>query len=164
MGGRMIVNGVADGKFAPDRPVTRAEFAAMLVRGLGLAPAEFAGPFMDVSPDDWYGVAAATAHAYGLVHGFADGRFRPDERITREQAMVMAANALQTIGVVAEMSGAERRSALAAFADADRVSSWATEGAAASIRTGMSREVAVRTGSASVDDESGSRRDRPALA
>lgn len=137
MGGRLIVNGVAEGVFTPERSITRAEFAAMLIRGLGLRPVEFEALFTDVSPDDWYGETAVAAHAFGLVNGFTDGSFRPNERITREQAMVMTANALQLTGFLSELFDSEQHSTLAAFADADRVSSWAKEGAAVSIRAGI---------------------------
>ena len=54
MGSRMIVSGSGDGKFNPDKQVTRAEFAAMIVRGLGLKPKSGESIFSDVKTIDWY--------------------------------------------------------------------------------------------------------------
>lgn len=94
LGSRMIVNGVGNGLFNPDQSMTRVEFAAAIVRALGLKPeSSAASPFKDVKSSDWFSGAVQTAHAYGLISGFEDGTFRPQESITREQAMVVIAKA-----------------------------------------------------------------------
>ena len=75
LGNRLVLSGYEYGYFRPDQPITRAEFAAYMVRGLGLHGQQGALSFTDVSEDDWYHEVAVTAGAYGLIRGFADGRF-----------------------------------------------------------------------------------------
>src|SRR5690606_2421213 len=90
MGARLIVNGNEHGLFKPDQTITRAEFTAMLVRGLGLSVQnDHKIPFKDIAEKDWYHGVVLTAHAYGLVHGYEDGSFRPHGLLSREQAMVL---------------------------------------------------------------------------
>jgi hypothetical protein len=137
MGSRMVVSGVGNGNFAPNLPITRAEFAAIIVRGLGLAPEEGTVPFTDVKRGDWYAGAVRTAHEYGLMQGYADGTFRPAERITREQAMVIIARAMAITGLTAEGSPADAETTLASFTDAAGVSGWAKSGVAAGIQAGI---------------------------
>ncbi|OAS13351.1 X2-like carbohydrate binding domain-containing protein [Paenibacillus oryzisoli] len=96
LGSRMIVNGVGNGLFNPNQSMTRVEFAAAMVRALGLKLENSAtSPFKDVKSSDWFSGAVQTAHSYGLISGFEDGTFRPQESITREQAMVVIAQAMK---------------------------------------------------------------------
>ncbi len=137
MGSRMIVEGVGNGNFNPDRAVTRAEFAAIVVRGLGLRPEDGETPFSDVQTTDWYNGAIRTAHAYGLINGFKDGSFHPDETITREQAMVILAKAM-TITGLKDSPGSETVDAvLQSFQDENTLSSWARSSAVDSVKFGL---------------------------
>lgn len=137
MGSRMIVHGDADGLFQPDRDISRAEFAAIVVRALGLAPESGTSPFADVQTTDWYASAVHTAYAYGLINGFADGTFRPDEKITREQAMVMISKAMTIAGLSAAYPAGSVDDALRAYTDAPEASSWARSGIADSVSAGL---------------------------
>jgi len=137
MGSRMVASGVGNGNFAPDLPITRAEFAAIIVRGLGLSPEDGTVPFTDVRSGDWYVGVVRTAYEYGLMKGYEDGAFRPAERITREQAMVIIARAMAITGLTADVSPEEADKMLASFADAAGVSSWAKSGVAAGIQAGI---------------------------
>jgi hypothetical protein len=87
MASRMVLSGTGDSMFTPDREVTRSEFAAIVVRGLGLYMNKDSHAFSDVKTEDWYNSAIRTSYAYGLISGFEDGSFRPNDKITREQAM-----------------------------------------------------------------------------
>ena len=99
MANKLIVNGSADGMFDPNRTVTRAEFVAMLVRALGLTEKPQLSSYSDVGPNEiWYAGAIGAASAAGLIEGYADGSFRPDARITREQVAVMLARAARYAG------------------------------------------------------------------
>ncbi len=138
MGSRMIVNGTGDDLFSPDRDITRAEFAAILVRGLGLKPNNNAAvKFSDVRASDWYSGAVGTAYAYGLLNGYEDGSFRPNEAITREQAMRMLSKAIELTGLPTGTSVQGTKQLLQAFKDADRISAWAVSGAADSVSAGL---------------------------
>ncbi|WFR62983.1 S-layer homology domain-containing protein [Paenibacillus amylolyticus] len=137
MGSRMIVEGVGNGTFNPDRAVTRAEFAAIVVRGLGLRPENGETPFSDVKTEDWYNGAIRTAHAYELINGFEDGTFHPNETITREQAMVILAKAMTITGLKDSLNAESLDATLQMFQDETTVSSWARSSAADSVKYGL---------------------------
>src|SRR5690606_1486461 len=106
MGSRMVVNGTGSGKFDPDRSVTRAEFAAIVVCGLGLPKEGGSSRFPDVGGGDWKGGVISAAVEYGLIDGFEDGTFRPDEQITREQAMMIVSKAMAITGLALDRADA----------------------------------------------------------
>lgn len=145
MGSRMVIEGTGGGSFSPDRDITRAEFAAIIVRGLGLEGQSGASVFSDVKPTDWYNGAVNTAYAYGLISGFGDGSFRPNERITREQAMIMLAKSMIVTGLNTGLgsdlnSGLKQDAAadvLSRFSDSADVSPWAKASIADSIAAGL---------------------------
>jgi|GEM_PF-1313692 len=136
MGSRLIVSGVSADRFGPDQAISRAEFAAILVRGLGLKSDAGASAFTDIKGMEWYAGSVRAAYGFGLISGFEDGTFRPQETITREQAMVMIAKAMKLTGLTtgATLSASEQ---LDAFADAGSVASWAKDSVAASIEAGI---------------------------
>ncbi|OOC58676.1 S-layer homology domain-containing protein [Paenibacillus ihbetae] len=134
MANKLIVNGSADGMFDPNRTVTRAEFAAMLVRALELAEKPQRASYADVAPNEaWYAGAVGAASAAGLIEGYADGSFRPDAEVTREQAAVMLGRAVRYAGELPpqDASGLER------FSDHARVSGWAKGPAADLLAAGL---------------------------
>lgn len=134
MGSRMVIDGIGNGKFSPDAAITRAEFAAIVVRGLGLKLGEGANPFSDVAADAWYAGAVQTASTYGLITGFEDGSFRPNAKITREQAMTIVAKAMKLTGLADKLDKADSQSILAGFADGSTAGNWARESIAITIQ------------------------------
>ncbi|WP_167336680.1 S-layer homology domain-containing protein [Paenibacillus camerounensis] len=137
MGSRMVINGVNETTFNPNADITRAEFAAIIVRGLGLKLGKGNTAFGDVSPDAWYAGAVEAASEYGLITGFEDGSFRPNDPITREQAMVMIAKAMKLTGLAERTGAADAADLLAGFQDAGSVGSWAKDGLALAFRAGL---------------------------
>lgn len=134
MANKLIVNGSADGTFDPNRTVTRAEFVAMVVRALGLAEKPQLSSYSDVGPNEvWHDGAIGAASAAGLIEGYADGSFRPDARITREQMAVMLGRAVRYAGELPRQD----TSALERFPDHAQVSEWAKESAADLLAAGM---------------------------
>ena len=136
MGSRMIVSGVSNNTFEPNRSITRAEFAAVVVRALGLKPGEGSNSFSDVSDSDWYADVVKTASSYNLIGGYEDGTFRPQERITRQEAMALIARAMKVTGLDSQVP-ANAVQQLSSYTDAAQVATWAKEAAAASIHTGL---------------------------
>ncbi|OMG48437.1 hypothetical protein BK140_15995 [Paenibacillus macerans] len=117
----MIATGRTQQTYVPDAPVTRAEFAALIVRALGLADSAAASSFRDVAASDWHAGPIQAAVKAGIVGGYADGMFRPDRTITRAEMAVMVFKAL-------EYAGYQRGSApQAAFADGAEIDAWAEE-------------------------------------
>lgn len=127
MGARLIVNGINENQFAPDRSITRAEFAATVVRALGLKLQTSQNSFKDVEQDVWYSNFVQAASAYGLINGFEDGTFRPQDSITRQQGMLILSKAMKLTG----LRGAESISSIAKihyYNDAEHVAAWAVAG------------------------------------
>ncbi|MCY9696807.1 S-layer homology domain-containing protein [Paenibacillus alginolyticus] len=124
---KLIVNGRADSNFAPDQNVTRAEFAALLVRSLGLSlKSSTTINFKDVTAKDWYYNSVLTAAGYGIVNGYDTGTFAPDQTITREQMAVMVARAMKLHTSDPKLlTGNSAR--LSLFEDAGSISSWAKD-------------------------------------
>ncbi|MFC0396601.1 S-layer homology domain-containing protein, partial [Paenibacillus mendelii] len=137
MGSRLIVTGTVTGRYHPDRDISRAEFAAIAVRALGLKLENGASPFSDVKDSDWYSSAINTAYAYKLISGYEDGTFRPAEKITREQAMVIIAKAMKITKLNDKLSADQIEAALRSLTDAEDASNWARSGIADCIGAGI---------------------------
>ncbi|WP_276355688.1 S-layer homology domain-containing protein [Cohnella caldifontis] len=90
---KTLVNGVGGGKYDPDKTVSRAEFASMLVNALGRGEpaAENAAPYADVQPGAWYFGAVVQAKKFGLLDFAKGSRFLPNEPLTREEMATMLA-------------------------------------------------------------------------
>ncbi|CAI6028340.1 hypothetical protein PAECIP112173_00534 [Paenibacillus sp. JJ-100] len=128
-----IVTGISDTQFAPNKAVTRAEFAALLARMLDLKEVSSVG-FTDVSQDRWYASYVAAAHQAGIVNGMSESTFGPDRQITREQMAVMTYNALQLQRSGVSEAGKE---ALNDFVDGNRTSVWAQSQMGALVQLGL---------------------------
>ena len=116
---RGILAGTDTGAFAPDLAVSRAMIAVILYRLEGLPAAEGAG-FPDVAADAWYADAAGWAQASGIMAGYDDGRFDPDDPMTREQMALILYR-------YAEYQGEDMtfRADLSGYVDAGSISLWA---------------------------------------
>ena len=126
---RGIINGYDSTHFGPDRTMTRAQFAAIVVRGLGL-PTKAGGKFTDVKSTDWFASYVGTAYAYGIVNGTSATTFTPNGTITRQEAAVMVARAAKLCGMDTARDSAAVRDTLAQFSDYTATGAWAREGLA----------------------------------
>ncbi|WNS41720.1 S-layer homology domain-containing protein [Paenibacillus sp. MMS20-IR301] len=119
-----FVNGYADNTFRPNREVNRAEFVTMLARALKL-PDTGAGAFKDMNDiPAWARSYAAQAASAGIVSGYADGSFRPEQKLTRSELTVMI---VRSLGVTVDPQ------AKLNFADAGDVPKWAVPYVAAAV-------------------------------
>lgn len=137
MGSRMVIDGTGNGMFSPDRDITRAEFAAIIVRGLGLKLENGASEFTDVKAADWYSSAINTAYAYHLIDGFVDGTFRPNDKITREEAMVIVAKAMALTNLKDKLPVQSTDLILRPYIDAAEASVWARSSIADCVQAGI---------------------------
>ncbi|WP_205621646.1 S-layer homology domain-containing protein [Paenibacillus sanguinis] len=110
-----VVNGYTDGSFRPDRTISRAEFAAILVHALGLT-SKGNKDFADTT-DHWARQAISTAYSYGIIQGYDSVTFGPDNFITREEMAQMVVQAFQLDQALASKT----------FADQDKIAAWARE-------------------------------------
>ena len=85
------ISGYPDKSFKPNNNITRAEFAVTLVKALKLAPKS--GKVFNDTANHWAKDYIATAQAYGIISGYSDTKFGPNDKITREQMAVMVTKA-----------------------------------------------------------------------
>lgn len=120
---RGIINGKTDNSFEPNSTMTRAEFAAVIARGLGL-PEKSNAIFEDIKSNDWYYNHVSTAYDYGIIKGVSENEFNPNGTITREEAAVMITRAARLCGINTETDAEAARKFLAHFFDYFTVSDW----------------------------------------
>ncbi len=117
-----VIVGYPDGTFKPDENVTRAEFASMAIKALGQEHTKVAQPvnFTDITNDYWAYDAIQKALYFELIsYSNTDTNFRPDDSVSRKEAMTVAVNALTT----EQISPAKAREVLAnKYADSDTIS------------------------------------------
>ena len=126
-----LMNGVSQLRFHPNGTMTRAMAVTVLHRLAGEPPAETAANFPDVDPTLWYGPAVAWAAEKGVAQGF-DGRFRPDDPITRQELVTILHRYGKTITpdlTAPEISGS--------YIDVGLVPAWAKEAFGWAIAAGV---------------------------
>lgn len=84
-----LINGYEDGSFKPNGKITRAEFATIASRFFEYADENMENPFSDVEEDTWYYRYIMAASDMGLINGYPDGTFKPDNLITRAEAVTI---------------------------------------------------------------------------
>lgn len=93
-----LLEGYEDGTFRPDGDITRAEFATVVVRALGQGESAISAAgqtqFNDVAADFWGSGYINVASTLGIVNGYGDGNFGPNDKVTYEQAVKMMVCAL----------------------------------------------------------------------
>lgn len=93
-----IISGFPDGSFKPDATLTRAQHAAMLMKAFELTPIREGIVFTDVAADFWGKEAIDKANRAGFLSGYPDKTFRPNQNLTRSQAIVSLINGLKLTG------------------------------------------------------------------
>ncbi|MDN0064898.1 S-layer homology domain-containing protein, partial [Collinsella ihumii] len=130
------MNGYSGTKFfGPNDSITRGQVACVLFNMAGGSDfysenlfwnndiQGYETGFGDVNAKAYYAQAIAWAKATGVVNGYGDGTFKPDQAVTREEFAAMLSNYAEKLGE--DVDGAEAD--LSAFGDASQVSDWATE-------------------------------------
>ena len=85
-----VVKGYSGNLFKPNSSITRAEFISIINRYYNYSALAEVN-YSDVDTTAWYWEEVAKANAAGYIKGFEDNTFRPNERITRQEAAVMIA-------------------------------------------------------------------------
>ena len=89
-----VVGGYPDGTFQPDNCVNRAEFLKMLYTTLGKSSQSVQqNPFSDVIQDSWYYPFVISAYQDGIIQGYPDGTFKPEQCVSKPEALKMAVEA-----------------------------------------------------------------------
>lgn len=111
--GRGHVSGYPDNTFRPERNISRAEFAVMLVQAFDLEPRD--GKVFSDTRNHWAKDYIATANGYGIINGYSEQYFGPDDMVSREQMAVMISLAV----------GLAAGDGPTGFTDQDSISVWA---------------------------------------
>lgn len=118
-----IVVGYPDDSFKPDSQITKAEFAAMAIKALHQENAKIGAleDFADVPKDHWAYDAIEKASYFDLVKGSSDGKFFPDETVSRAQVLSIVINAL----TLPDMTPADAKKILAkSYCDYQNIPDW----------------------------------------
>ncbi|TCM97871.1 S-layer family protein [Paenibacillus sp. BK033] len=133
MAARHIVTGISDTLFNPEGNVTRAEFAAMIARALGLEDVDGSVSFLDVKADAWYAGYIGAVSKAGIVMGRSSNTFAPNDAITREEMVVMTVRAYEYV----KGEQADVANGAATFVDGSSISAWAQDAAGLAQELGL---------------------------
>jgi hypothetical protein len=124
---KLIITGKPDGKYAPAEEMTRAQFTVLLVRALGLPGGKYEQKFSDVKESDWFNLNGELAVAVekGIIQGKPDGRFAPNESITRTQAAAMLHRAMKLDFIKYDTKQLDKTKVITDFKDAGKIQDWA---------------------------------------
>ena len=117
------MNGVGGNRFDPDARATRAMIVTVLYRSVENAEGTYTNQFSDVTAGQWYSDAIAWGVDSGVVEGYTDGTFKPNQSATREELALMFFRFAQYLSGMDTSDRAD----LSGYSDADKVSSWAKE-------------------------------------
>ncbi len=119
---RQILEGDNTGSFHPNMGITRAEFATLVTRLLGLPVKPEETGFADVSAKDWYAPYIAAARNAGLIKGITDTEYEPGRIVSRQEMAAIIMRAYRkTAGTDILPEAAER------FIDSGAAGFWAVE-------------------------------------
>ncbi|MBQ7500337.1 MAG: S-layer homology domain-containing protein [Clostridia bacterium] len=131
-----IMEGTGDNRFSPDIPLSRGMTVTILYTLNGKPEVTSENVFGDVAPGSWYEKAISWAYENGIVSGIGNGKFAPDENVTREQlALILYKYALYIGRDNTELVYTDK--AFSAFGDADDISPWAHDAVLWAMQNGM---------------------------
>ncbi len=122
---RDLFYGTSDTHFSPEHSMTRGMLVTVLYRLAGspnLPEANLGYPFRDVTLENWYSDAVYWATYHGIVSGYHDGRFGPNDNITREQMATILYRYAQYKGY-----NIKDQAVLDKFSDFEQVNSWSSD-------------------------------------
>ena len=125
MASKGIISGTSATQFAPDKTISRAEMASLLLKVLSKMDTSSLSTYSDVKKTDWYYVPVSSAKKYGLFSGYADNSFKPVLVIPKEQLVVVAARALRTEMNYKSPTSAEVTKYLSNYTDNSKIAAWA---------------------------------------
>lgn len=97
-----VISGYEHHLFRPDQSVTRAEAAVMFVKAFDLTE-EKGKDFSDVAASHWAYSFIDKARSVGVISGYANGTYKPDQTISRVEMVMMLANALKLKGIAGNL-------------------------------------------------------------
>ena len=126
-----VIAGFPDNTFRPEQPVTRAQFAALVNQAFSRETIRSARDFSDVPSGYWGQEAIQNAYRSGFLSGYPDGTFRPNQPITRTEAIVSLINGLNL------RSSGSIDDTLNTYRDEDQIPSYARDELAAATQSNV---------------------------
>jgi len=120
-----IINGVGNGKYAPEKEFTRAEFCKVMVETLGYDKVQYTSKFTDVKANDWFAPYVQAAVETGLFKGYTDGTFKPNQTITRQEIAKVVGRGAVIAEVVPQAKLEKFVMGKSKYQDKDLVPNWA---------------------------------------
>lgn len=130
-----IVKGQSADSFLPEKTVSRAEFISMLVNALPDYSLDKTISFKDVESHKWYADNIRKAAALGLVGGYNDKSFKPNQQITREEIAVIIKKAIQLAGKEDKDYDYDRT--LKVFSDSNQIKTWSKSSISSLVELGI---------------------------
>lgn len=131
-----VVVGYPDGYFKPNRNISRAEFATMLVKGFNLnCDMHTTSMFKDVPTSNWANPAIAKAVDENLMMGYPNGKFEPNKNVTRAEALTTIAK-----GMTCDIDECKANEILSKYSDGASVPNWARIPVAKSLSSGALKD------------------------
>lgn len=118
-----VAFGYPNGNFRPNSPISRAEFASLIVRGMNLSDTigdSHSYTFKDVPKNHWAYDIISAAKSNNLMCGYPDGTFKPTSNVSKIEAMTMLSKKINT-----DMSEKRANEILSQYTDGNRVPNWA---------------------------------------
>ena len=127
-----LMSGTGTYTFEPNTTLSRGMIAQMLYALEGKPSVSSANNFTDVSSSDWYDKAASWAQSKGIITGYEDGRFGPNDPLTREQLALILYNYAKSEG-----HSTSTKADLSKFADGTSTSPWAQQAMSWAVGEGL---------------------------
>lgn len=130
---RNIISGMGNSVFAPDKNISRAQFATILANLAGANLSSSETPFDDVAADSWYAKAVAWAYNNGIVNGKSEAEFAPNDNVSRQDMAVMIKRYVENVAKVTLVES----NAQTEFEDDADIAAYASEAVYAMQRAGI---------------------------
>ncbi len=124
-----VISGYGDGRFGPDDSITRAQIVKIALLAFDLPVNSGTNNFSDVNEEEWYvDYVTSAAVELGIVSGYEDNTFRPDNNVTRGEALKIILEA----GGISDFDAVTPN-----FSDVDTVADWFSKYTAYAKTTGL---------------------------
>lgn len=139
MSGYGFIKGYDDGSFLPENTISKAEYTTLIVRLLGLNKDQVNpnNNFRDVAIDSWYYDTVNVAFDKGIISGNTENEFKPNEKITREDMLVISINALDRQGKTGDISDLQAKDSLLKYKDFNNISESAIISFGKAVKLGL---------------------------
>lgn len=129
---RNVITGFPDNTYRPNQPVTRAEFAVLIQKAFNPSPVRqvSAGGFRDVPANYWAAAAIRQAYEGGFLSGYPGNVFRPNERISKVEALVALTSGLR-------LTGGDSNTLNTYYTDASAIPSYAVNNVATATQANL---------------------------